>query len=169
MRTNVNNRLIFFTFATTGKSRYGSGVCLFPAKIHTSFRYTIFHATLLTRWYCFNSSKKSNLVNPRQNNRQILFLSVWFILCVDNNVDNILPIPSFQHLFIIALCFSHLLLPGKDDLALELVLFLQRSIHPVDTPRFIQHCSIDDASKYFRRQHILTSFSNKLDIIFFIK
>ena len=51
-----------------------------------------------------------------------------------DNVDNILPIPSFQHIFIIALCFSHLVLLGKDDLALELVLFLQRSKHPVDTP-----------------------------------
>ena len=73
-----------------------------------------------------------------------------------DNVDNILPIPSFQHIFIIALCFSHLVLLGKDDLPLELVLFLQRSIHPVDTPRFMQHCSIDDASKYFIRQYILT-------------
>ena len=48
---HVYDVLMFFTFCISWKSRSWSGVCSFSAKIQTSCRYTIVHATLLMRWY----------------------------------------------------------------------------------------------------------------------
>ena len=76
--------------------------------------------------------------------RKMLFLT--HVIYIDH-LDNILNVPSLQHMFIAGLYFSHRVLLGKFDPARALVLFLQRSIHPVDTPRFMQHCSSGDASK----------------------
>ena len=76
--------------------------------------------------------------------RKMLFLKHAIYI---DHFDNILNVPSFQHMFIAGLYFSHRVLLGKFDMARALVLFLQRSIHPFDTPRFMQHCSSGDASK----------------------
>ena len=75
--------------------------------------------------------------------KMLFFKNVIYI----DHLDNSLHVPSFQHMFIAGLYFSHRVLLGKFDPARALVLFLQRSIHPVDTPRFMQHCSSGDASK----------------------
>ena len=61
-----------------------------------------------------------------------------------DHLDNILDIPLCEQMLITGLYFSHLLPLGKVDMALGFAFFLQRSIHPIDTPYSMQHCSRGD-------------------------